>query len=83
MFHFAQPSYDIHSAGLTKQIKLVFKNDLSLFAKSIFFQISQTRKPQIQKLTKCSKHSKVQPQIGGLEKKHGYLTNIFNFQNDN
>ena len=45
------PSYDIHSAGLTKQIKLVFKSDLSLFAKSNFFQISQTGKPQIQKLT--------------------------------
>ena len=44
-------SYDIHSAGLTKQIKLVFKSDLSLFAKSNFFQISQTGKPQIQKLT--------------------------------
>ena len=40
-------SYDIHSAGLTKQIKLVFKSDLSLFAKSNFFQISQTGKPQI------------------------------------
>ena len=38
-------------AGLTKQIKLVFKNDLSLFAKSNLFQISQNEKPQIQKLT--------------------------------
>ena len=46
-----RPSYDIHSAGLTKQIKLVFKSDLSLFAKSNFFQISQNGKPQIQKLT--------------------------------
>ena len=44
-------SYDIHSAGLTKQIKLVFKCDLSLFAKSNLFQISQNEKPQIQKLT--------------------------------
>ena len=44
-------SYDIYSAGFTKQIKLVFKSDLSLFAKSNFFQISQTGKPQIQKLT--------------------------------
>ena len=44
-------SYDIHSAGLTKQIELVFKSGLSLFAKSNFFQISQTGKPQIQKIT--------------------------------
>ena len=45
--HVVPPSYDIHSAGLTKQIKLVFKSDLPLFAKSNFFQISQTGKPQI------------------------------------